>query len=200
MKIGFGLALDFWSANQPLTEHLDDYAELLELAENLGFNSVWAGENRPRQSEPGHVPSPLLVLAALANRTRLRLGTGVTLLTLWHPLRLAYDAAMLDQLSNGRFTLGVGVGAGFNMQRYGFDPAEAGSRTDETLAVLKAMWSGEKEFKGQHWNFKGGVVPEPVQPGGPPIWVGGNDWPLHPPRRGVRIGLVRRDSVPFQRR
>jgi len=173
MKIGFGLALDFWSANKSLTTHLNDYTDLLAQAEGYGFNSVWAGENRPRQSEPGHVPSPLMVLAALAHRTQLRLGTGVTLLTLWHPLRLAYDAAMLDQLCDGRFTLGVGVGAGFNMKRYGLDPSEAGARTDETLALLKAMWTGETEFHGQFSDFKGGVVPGPVQPGGPPIWVGG---------------------------
>ncbi len=186
MAIGFGLALDFWSNSKSLSRHLDDYAELLSLAEGYGFNSVWAGENRPRQPEPGHVPSPLLILASLANRTTLRLGTGVTLLTLWQPLRLAYDGAILDQLSDGRFTLGVGVGVAPTMKRYGVPPEEAGSRTDETLQILKAMWRGDKEFHGKHFDFKGGVVPGPVQKGGPPIWVGGTI--QRSIRRAVELG------------
>ena len=139
MKIGFGLALDFWSANKPLTQHLDNYGRLLSIAEDYGFNSVWAGEFRPIKSQPGHTPSPLLVLAAMANRTTLRLGTGVTLLTLWHPLRLAYDGIMLDHISDGRFTLGVGVGVAPQMKRYGVNPSEAGTRMDESLALLRAI-------------------------------------------------------------
>ncbi len=186
MTIGFGLALDFWSAEKPLSQHLDDYVELLRRAEDYGFNSVWAGENRPVKPQPGHTPSPLLVLAALASRTSLRLGTGVTLLTLWQPLRLAYDAAMLDQLSDGRFTLGVGVGIAPVMKRYGVPPAEAGSRMDDTLKLLKAMWSGADHYHGQHFQVDGGVLPGPVQAGGPPIWVGGTI--ERSVRRAVELG------------
>jgi alkanesulfonate monooxygenase SsuD/methylene tetrahydromethanopterin reductase-like flavin-dependent oxidoreductase (luciferase family) len=173
VSIGFGLALDFWSNKRPLSQHLEQYVRLLRIAEDLGFNSVWAGENRPVVPQPGHTPSPLLVLAALANRTGLRLGTGVTLLTLWQPLRLAYDGALLDQLSDGRLTLGIGVGAAPVMKRYGVPPESAGSRTDDTLKLLKALWSGADHYHGEHFRVDGGVVPGPVQPGGPPIWVGG---------------------------
>ena len=173
MPIRFGLALDFWSARQPLSAHLDSYARLLRITEGYGFDSVWAGENRPVKSQPGHTPSPLLVLAALASRTSLRLGTGVTLLTLWQPLRLAYDGALLDQLSDGRLTLGVGVGTAGVMKRYGVPPGEAASRMDDTLRLLKALWSGADHYHGQHFRVDGPVVPGPVQPGGPPIWLGG---------------------------
>lgn len=173
MKIKFGLALDFWSNAQPLSRRLDEYARLLEIADDLGFSSVWAGENRPVRPEPGHTPSPLLILAALASRTTLRLGTGVTLLTLWQPLRLAYDGAMLDQLSDGRLTLGVGIGSGPVMKRFGVSRAESGSRMDDTMRFLKAMWSGADHYHGEHFQVDGAVVPGPVQPGGPPIWVGG---------------------------
>ena len=174
MSIGFGLALDFWSVEKPLSRHLDDYVELLKVAEGYGFNSVWAGENRPpRKPAPGHTAAPMMVLAALAQRTTLRLGTGVTLLTLWHPLRLAYDAVFLDHLSDGRFTLGVGVGAAPVMKRYGVPPAEAGSRMDDSLTLLKTLWSGADHYHGSHFHVDGGVVPGPVQSGGPPIWVGG---------------------------
>lgn len=173
MSTQFGLALDFWSTRKPLSEHLEDYSRLLRIAEGYGFNSVWAGENRPRALQPGHTPSPLLVLASLANRTTLRLGTGVTLLTLWQPLRLAYDGALLDQMSDGRFTLGVGVGIAPVMKRYGVPPEEAGSRMDDTMKMLKALWSGADHYEGEHFRQKGAVIPGPVQPGGPPIWVGG---------------------------
>jgi alkanesulfonate monooxygenase SsuD/methylene tetrahydromethanopterin reductase-like flavin-dependent oxidoreductase (luciferase family) len=173
MRTGFGLALDFWSTTKPLNRHLDDCAKLLALAETYDFNSVWAGENRPPRLQPGHTPSPLLILAALANRTTLRIGTGVTLLALWHPLRLAYDGAMLDHLSDGRFTLGVGLGTPPVMQRFGVPSSDAGSRMDDALRFLKAMWSGADRYYGPYFQVEGRVIPGPVQPDGPPIWVGG---------------------------
>ncbi len=160
MKVHFGLALDFWSATRPLPSVLEDYGALLDLADGYGFDSVWAGENRPSVPQPGHLPSPLLALAAMAGRTRLRLGTGVLLAPLWHPLQLAYDCAVLDQISGGRLILGVGVGAPYWMKRYGFAPEQMASRMDETLRTLKKAWNGE-------------IQPPPVQAGGPPIWVGG---------------------------
>ncbi|MBI3950231.1 MAG: LLM class flavin-dependent oxidoreductase, partial [Acidobacteria bacterium] len=173
MSVRFGLALDFWSTTKPLDKLLNDHTALLVLAEKYGFESVWAGENRPHAPEPGHVPSPLLVLASLARSARLRLGTGVLLLPLWHPLHLAYDAAILDQLAGGRFVLGVGVGSPALMKRYGIPPEEAASRMDEALILLKKLWAGEEEFQGKHFHVKGRVYPGPVQPAGPPIWVGG---------------------------
>lgn len=173
MNVRFGLALDFWSTSKPLANLLAEYATLLRLAEQYGFDSVWAGEHRPQAPEPGHVPSPLLVLSALACRTRLRLGTGVLLLPLWHPLQLAYDGALLDHISSGRFILGVGVGSPGVMRRYGVPPEEAASRMDEALALLKKLWAGEHEFHGRHFTVTGRVYPGPLQPGGPPIWVAG---------------------------
>lgn len=173
MGVRFGIALDFWSTTKSLDKLLDDYTRLLQLAETYGFDSVWAGEHRPLAPEPGHVPSPLLALASLARSTRLRLGTGVLLLPLWHPLQLAYDGAILDQLSAGRLILGVGVGSPGVMKRYGVPPEEAASRMDEALILLKKLWAGEDQFDGQHFRVKGKIYPGPVQPGGPPLWVAG---------------------------
>jgi alkanesulfonate monooxygenase SsuD/methylene tetrahydromethanopterin reductase-like flavin-dependent oxidoreductase (luciferase family) len=173
VSIKFGLALDFWSPTKPLNTVLDDYASLLTVAEKYGFDSVWAGENRPFKPETGHVPSPLLVLAALAGRTSLRLATGITLLPVWQPLRLAYDGAILDQLSQGRFILGVGTGNPHTLKRYGVPPEETASRMDEALVLLKHAWSGADGFDGDHFPYEGIVYPGPVQDGGPPILVGG---------------------------
>jgi hypothetical protein len=94
----FGLALDLNTTRTTLDRHFDAYIPLLARAADLGFQSVWAGETYPTGPSGSHLPSPLLALAALAPRTTLRLGTGVTLVPAWHPLRLAYDGAVLDQL------------------------------------------------------------------------------------------------------
>lgn len=173
MRVKFGLAIDFWNPNKPLNQALDDYGRLFAIAERYGFDSIFAGENRPVVPETGHVPSPLLILAAIANRTSLRLGTGVTLLPVWQPLRLAYDGALLDQLSQGRLVLGVGNGSPQTLLRFGIPPAETAARVDEALALLKRAWSGADGFEGQHFSYKGIVYPGPVQPGGPPILIGG---------------------------
>jgi alkanesulfonate monooxygenase SsuD/methylene tetrahydromethanopterin reductase-like flavin-dependent oxidoreductase (luciferase family) len=173
MNIRFGLALDFWSATKPFAERLDEYAGLLRLAEKYGFDSVWAGENRPVKSEAGHVPAPFLVLAALARSTSLRLGTGVALITLQHPLQLAYDAVMLDHLTEGRFILGAGLGAPQAMKRYGVNPDESAALMDELLAFLKAMWSGADRFEGRLISVRGKALPEPFTPGGPPVLIAG---------------------------
>ncbi|HZS08455.1 MAG TPA: LLM class flavin-dependent oxidoreductase [Blastocatellia bacterium] len=173
MRIKFGLALDFWSAKQPFEKRLDEYVGLLGLAARYGFDSVWAGENRPSGNEPGHTPSPFLVLAALARSTRLRLGTGVALVTIQQPLQLAYDAVMLDHLAAGRFVLGAGLGSPPLMKRYGVNPDESAARMDELLASLKALWAGADKFEGRYFKVRGKVLPAPYTPGGPPILVAG---------------------------
>ncbi len=171
--VRFGLALDFGTERASLDRVLDEYAPVLELAERYGFHSVWAGENYPRRPGSFHLPSPLLVLAALAPRTRLGLGTGATLAPLWNPLKLAYDGALLDQLSGGRFIMGVGLGNPLDWARFGVDRRTISRRMDETLQALKALWSGSDGFEGEIVSIRGGIAPLPVQPGGPPLWVGG---------------------------
>lgn len=173
MKIRFGLALDFLTAKQSFHQRLEEYTGLLRLAEQYGFDSVWAGENRPVGPGAGHSPSPFLTLAALARATNLRLGTGVALITLQHPLQLAYDAVMLDHLTAGRFILGAGLGSPPVMKRYGLRPEDAAQRMDETLACLQALWNGADHYEGSLIKVKGKVYPHPFTPGGPPVLVGG---------------------------
>lgn len=180
-RLEFGLALDFGTERTTLNRVLDDYVPLLHLAEGHGFRTVWAGESFPSRPGAFHLPSPLLVLAALAPRTSLRLGTGVTLLPLWNPLRLAYDAAVLDQLTGGRLTVGVGAGSPHDWVRFGVERQTVGRRMDEMLAALKALWRGEDSFRGEVVSVERGVWPRPAQRGGPPLWVGGRV-----PRTAVR--------------
>jgi probable F420-dependent oxidoreductase len=168
------------------------YAETLgqaAYAEDLGFSSVWLSEHH--FSEEGYLPSLAAVLSALAMRTsRVRLGTAVLLAPLHHPLRLAEDLAVVDQLSGGR--LDVGIAPGYKPDEFavlGVPKGERGARTDETIEILKLAWGGERfSFAGKHFTFDDVIVaPPPVQPGGPPIWVGGSS--VAAARRAARYGL-----------
>ena len=168
------------------------YAETLDqaaYAEELGFSAVWLSEHH--FSAEGYLPSLAAVLGALAMRTsRVRLGTAVLLAPLHHPLRLAEDLAVVDQLSGGR--LDVGIAPGYKPDEFavlGVPKGERGARTDETSEILKLAWGGERfSFAGQHFTFDDVIVaPPPAQPGGPPIWVGGSS--LAAARRAARYGL-----------
>ena len=87
-----------------------DTVELFQVAEELGFDTGWVAQHH-FASEQGRLPSPLVLLAAVAQRTRrIGLGTGIIVLPQEQPLRLAEDAAVLDLLSSGRLELGVGAG------------------------------------------------------------------------------------------
>jgi alkanesulfonate monooxygenase SsuD/methylene tetrahydromethanopterin reductase-like flavin-dependent oxidoreductase (luciferase family) len=173
-RLELGLFLDLATESVTLGAHLRAWRPLLERAESLGFTSVWAGESYPRGGGGfQHAPDPLLVLAALSQSTSMRLGTGVLLLPVWDALKLAYDTIVLDQLSDGRLELGVGLGSAPTWKQFGVDGAIVGARVDEQIRALRALWAGEAAFEGQHVRFEGAIGPRPIQPGGPPIWVGG---------------------------
>jgi probable F420-dependent oxidoreductase len=151
--------------------------ELVRLAEHVGFDSAWVSEHHG--SSDGYLPSLLAMLAAFAAVTeRIELGTGVILAPLHDPLRLAEDAAVVDQLSGGRLLLGIGNGWREEEFRMFEAPrAERGARTQETIEVLRRAWTGRR------FSFDGGtlrydrvrVTPQPARPGGPPILLGGYD-------------------------
>ncbi len=167
------------------------YRETLDqavYAEELGFDSIWVSEHH--FSEEGYLPSLSAVLGALAGRTsRARLGTAVLLAPLHHPLRLAEDLAVIDQLCGGR--LDVGLAPGYKPDEFavlGVPKSQRGARTDETIEILQLAWRGEPfSYAGRHFRFDDVVVgPPPAQQPGPPIWVGGNS--LAAARRAARHG------------
>jgi probable F420-dependent oxidoreductase len=167
------------------------YRETLDqaaYAEDLGFDSIWLSEHH--FGEEGYLPALTAVLGTLAARTsRARLGTAVLLAPLHHPLRLAEDLAVIDQLSGGR--LNVGLAPGYKPDEFavlGVPKSQRGARTDETIEILQLAWQGERfSYAGRHFRFDDVVVaPPPVQAGGPPIWVGGNS--LAAARRAARYG------------
>ncbi len=174
MSLTFGLVLDFANPTITLEEQLKRFRPIVETADRYGFHSITMGEGAATTPQWGHTPAPFLVLAALAPMTRMQVGSGVTLLPAWNPLKLAYDTTVLDQLSGGRFILGVGLGAPDLGPRFGNPRARKSAYVDEMLAALKALWSGADGFEGKYIQIDGGIGLLPVQPGGPPIWVGGS--------------------------
>jgi probable F420-dependent oxidoreductase len=160
----------------------------IQRIEALGFDSAWVGDH-----VSFHTPTldSLTVLGFVAALTsRIRFGPCVYLLALRHPTVTAKAAATLDVLSGGRLVLGVGVGGEFpkEFEACGIPRAERGARVDEGIAVCRALWGpSPASFDGRFVRFVDvDVEPKPVQPGGPPIWIGGrSDAAL---RRAARLG------------
>jgi natural product biosynthesis luciferase-like monooxygenase protein len=154
-------------------EMVDEQMDLMVAAEDYGFDSVWPAEHH--FSEYGVCASPALTLAAVAARTtRIRLGTGVVVLPLNHPVRVAEDFAMLDVLSGGRVELGVGRGyQPGEFQGYAVDQTKSRSIFDESLEVICRAWSDETlNFQGEHYQFENvSIRPRPLQQPHPPIWM-----------------------------
>ncbi len=149
--------------------------ELVRLAEALGFDSAWVSEHHG--SSDGYLPSLSVMLAAIAEATtRIRLGTALILAPLHDPIRLAEDAAVLDQLSGGRLTLGLGLGwREEEFRMFGVPFAERLPRTIDTVEILRRAWTGERfSYDGAVYSYdRVRVTPPPAQEGGPPILLGG---------------------------
>ncbi|GAA1261559.1 hypothetical protein GCM10009665_59100 [Kitasatospora nipponensis] len=149
---------------------------LARAAERLGYGGLWLGDHLlPPTAELGVVHEPLVTLAHLAAVTsRIRLGTSVLLLTLRNPFAVAKQAATLDRLSAGRFTLGVGLG--WEQQEFaavGADFADRAGRTDEALRLLRHLFTqGSGPFEGERFGFTTGTFAPRPGPG-LKIMVGG---------------------------
>lgn len=158
------------------------------LAEQLGFDSVFVAEHH-QQDRGGWPTAPLVVLGALATVTeRVRLGTGVLLLPLYHPIRVAEDGATVDYLSGGRLTLGVGLGYQEpDFAAFGVPMAQRVSRLEESIAVLRQAWTtGVVNHAGRRFQLDDvRVLPRTVQPE-VPIWLAG--WSEPAIDRAARIG------------
>jgi len=154
-------------------EIIDEQFDLMLKAEEYGFDSVWPAEHHFR--EYGHVATPALILAALATRTtRLRLGTGVVVLPLNHPVRVAEDYAFLDVLSNGRVDLGIGRGyQPHEYTGYGVDQSRSKDIFRESVEIIQRAWTEERfSYEGEFYQFADlSVYPKPVQQPHPPIWM-----------------------------
>jgi len=155
------------------------YASALEqmlAAESLGYSSVWIAEHH--FNDYGLCPAPPVLAAYVAARTStLRLGMGVSLLPLHHPVDLAEQLAVLDVVSGGR--LDVGIGRGGTLQDYQIfqsDRGDSRARVEEGIALMRECWSGKPfDFKGRfHSAEQLHPRPRPIQQPHPPIFIAAN--------------------------
>lgn len=171
----FGIFHEFPSL--PGRSHAEAFAQSFELvdgAERWGLDAMWLGELHfdPDRSV---LSAPLCIASAIAARTqRMKIGLAVQVLPLCHPLRLAEEAATVDQLSNGRLIFGVGrSGVARTYEAYGIPYAESRERFAEILEIVRKAWTQEKvSYQGKYHRFDDvSVVPKPYQEPTPPIRV-----------------------------
>lgn len=191
---GHTVRFGFYLPNQdpPRAERIEAlYTEILDMAavgDELGFTSCVASEHHGR--EDGYIPSPLILSSAVAARTRrIEPTTGVMLLPLWHPIRVAEDSALIDIISGGRFAIGCGLGlVAKEFALYGLTTAQAVGRFEESVDIMRLAWSeGTFDYDGEHFQLQdASVTPKPLQAGGPHIRIGGQSEKAI--RRAGRIG------------
>jgi probable F420-dependent oxidoreductase len=180
MKIGL-FGINFGPCAEP-----EALARVARAAEDAGLESLWTGEHvvlpdpqvPPSPAPPGTPmldPSAALAFAAAHTRS-VRLGTGIIILPQRNAVELAKELASVDVLSGGRLI--VGLGAGYlepEFRALGANFRERGALTDESIDVLRALWTQEKpHFEGRFHRFEGvDAHPRPLQRPHPPIVIGG---------------------------
>ena len=183
MKIGLSI---------PLPAYTIDPAFMGRRAEELGFTSIWYAEHpavpvessSPFPATGGEIPwtyshftEPYIALARASGVTsKIRLGTGITLVPQRHPMILAKEVAALDFHSGGRFIFGIGTGwLREEVEMFGADFPRRWTQTREALDAMKAVWSNDiGEFHGKYYDIPPvRVFPKPAQKPYPPIVIGG---------------------------
>jgi probable F420-dependent oxidoreductase len=157
-------------------------------AERQGYE--WVNLTEHHVAADGYLPAVLPMLAAIAAvTTRIRLSTGMLILTLHEPVRVAEEAAVVDVISGGRLTLGIAAGyREVEFEAMGVDYATRGRRFEESIEILQLAWTGRPfSYDGEIFRIPEIVVrPVPAQPSGIPLWLGGTSRVAL--RRAVRHG------------
>lgn len=184
------MELGLWCMNVGTCADPEVAVRVARAAEEAGFESLWTGEHavlpHPR---PAGFPAPsdlpwldsIAALTLLATATqRVRIACGTMEVPLHHPVRLAKALASVDVISNGRLVAGLGLGnLDVEFSAFGVDMAERGLRMDEGLDAMRELWTADlPRYAGRTVSFAGiDAHPRPVQPGGPPIVLGGGGNP-----------------------
>ncbi len=174
MALEFGIFDHVDRSDLALPEFYENRLKLIEAYDRSGFRTYHCAEHH--FTPLGMAASPSVFLSAIAQRTKaLRFGPLVYTLALYHPLRLAEEICMLDQMSRGRLDVGVGKGISpIEVGYYGIDYKNADKLFAESFAiVMQALTKGKVDFEGEFFKFKD--VPfelRPYQQPHPPLWYG----------------------------
>lgn len=186
MEFGVFILAQQRGYHQTSKQVISNSIEQTVVAEQAGFNTAWYAEHHFNNYSLS--PSPLMMVAHAAAKTqRIRLGTAVCILPLYHPARFLAEVGFLDTVSNGRLELGVGSGyQQFEFERFGVDIAESGAIFNEFLDVIpKGLTQKIFEHDGQFLKIPpSSIAVRCLQEPMPPLWItSGNPVTLG---RGVR--------------
>src|SRR3989454_11078814 len=173
MKFGLNFFPSFRSSDYSTAEYFAQCLRLAERADALGFDSIKTVEHY-FYDYGGHSPNPVALLAAVAARTRrIRLITGAVIPAFNHPVKLAAELAMLDNISNGRLDAGFGrafIPKEFDVFRVSMD--ESRPRFEEGIDVITRLWTQERvSYDGKFHKFHDvRLMPRPGRNPHPPVW------------------------------
>ena len=161
------------SRDADMADVYDEHIRLAQQLERDGWHSYFVIEHQ--NSPLGRITSPNVFLTAVARETsKIRIGAMMWQLPFYHPIRLAQDVAMLDQLSRGRVEFGSGIGVHeHEFIRWGVDYYKRAAISEEVLQIVKMAWTqDEVTFNGKFFNFDEALPqPQPFQKPYPPIWA-----------------------------
>ncbi|BAI74474.1 monooxygenase (plasmid) [Azospirillum sp. B510] len=177
MKFSLFLHMERNDTAKSYSQLFDELTELVQIAEEGGFETAWIGEHHGMQFTIA--PNPFINIAYLGARTsRIRLGTGTVIAPFWHPIKLAGEAALADIATGGRLDVGIARGAySFEYERLmpGLDAWGAGQRLREMVPTVRKLWEGDYAHEGEFWSFPSTTsAPGPVQ-NYPPLWIAARD-------------------------
>ena len=161
MKFGYFDNIHDLTLARDYQDLLNEMRELATLCDEGGFSHFWIPEHHFSLWGRELVPNPILLASDLAARTQhIRIGLAAAIITFWHPLRLAEDVAMLDQLTGGRLDVAVGRG-NYGLEALNLNPAADPNDQDsnvkvftETFEILKAALTEERfAYQGEHYQF-----------------------------------------------
>jgi alkanesulfonate monooxygenase SsuD/methylene tetrahydromethanopterin reductase-like flavin-dependent oxidoreductase (luciferase family) len=163
----------YGDADGHLADVYDEHIRLAQRIEELGWTAYFVIEHQ--NSPVGRITAPTVFLTAVARATsKLRIGAMMWQLPFYHPVRLAQEVAMLDQLSRGRVEFGTGIGVHeHEFIRWGVDYYQRAALSEEVLKVVKMAWTqDEVTYDGQYFHFDEALPqPHPYQKPHPPIWA-----------------------------
>jgi limonene 1,2-monooxygenase len=170
----FGLFLMNEHPGRNPSEAFDEDLRLIQAADELGFEEVWIGEHHSYRWELLTNPE-LMIAKASALTSRIKLGPGVRILPLHHPLDVAEQAVVCDHLTHGRYLFGAGKGSFPNdFKLFGVNRDEARSMTRESMELILKAWTSEGpfSFQGRYWQVEDvDFYPKPFQRPHPPIHI-----------------------------